>query len=178
MINFNMSKDRKVSVLQKFFKFLIILIILTIIFLVGWRIYGIESIKQTSLNQTTNIKSNTKTIFDSYFVKTKRVDKNLYYITLYNVYSKAASIGEDPVPHYFKINIVFQTNNKDSVKNIENIINSTVGEIRLQLENYPVYNVEYVEIMGFLKRHLKRKMNKALGENAVKEVYINSFLAQ
>lgn len=173
-----MSKERKNSVLKNFIKFMLFMIFLTIIVLIAWKLYGIKDINKSAFERINTFKKETKSIFDSYYVETTKANRNLYYVTLHDVYSKAASIGEDPVQHYFKVSIVFQTDSKNNVTKIKEIIDLTVGEIRLQLKNYPVTNVEFTEIMKYIKKDLKYKMNKKIGEESVQEVYFNTFLAQ
>ncbi len=181
MILFIMSKERKddiskKNILQKVVKLVMGLLITTLIALVIWRLYGKIDIKKTDFSKV-NIKKQEPTIYDMFKVKSEKKNSSLYYVRIKNIYCDAHKIRPDGPPSFFKIDIVFEAHNKKDAKAIENLTIQTVNEIRNMMKNYPIIDIDRASIMDYVKRDLKSKMNNVLKNDAVVDVYFESFLA-
>lgn len=170
-----MSKERKEQTSKKLIKLIIWLLVMTAIALVIWKLYGKIEIKKADFSKV-KIKKQEQTIYNMYKVKNEKKNRNLYYVRINDIYCDAYKMREDDIPHYFKIDIVFEAHNKKDAKAIENIAAQTVSEIRNMMKNYPVIDIDRVSIMKYIKRDLKAKMNNVINNNAVIEVYFESFL--
>ena len=170
-----MSKERKDTTFKKIVKLVVWLLIMTAVVLVIWKLYGKIDIKRTDFSKVA-VKKQEPTIYDMYRVKSEKKNKQLYYVRINDIYCDAYKLHETDIPHYFKIDIVFEAHNKKDAKAIEEITAQTVNEIRKMMKNYPVIDIDRPSIMAYIKRDLKVKMNNVLKTNAVVEVYFESFL--
>lgn len=175
MILFFMSKERKDTITKKLIKLLVWLLVMTAGALITWKLYGKIDIKRTNFPNVT-VKKQEPAIYDMYKVKSDKKNKNLYYVYIKDIYCDAYKFHETDSPRYFKIDIVFETHDKKDAKAVEEIAAQTVNEIRRIMKNYPVANIDRPSIMAYIKRDLKAKINNVLQNNAVIEVYFESFL--
>lgn len=172
-----MSKERKDSSLKIIFKLLIFFIFVSIIALIIWRLYGIGAFEQRKLYENFN-KKQERSLHDMYYVKRERADKNIYYIRINDIFTEAYSVKNDGIQHYFAINLVIETDSKKNAERIESLVSQTVAEVRDIVKDYPVYGIDRVALMDYVKRDIKNKLNHVLGRDTVKGVYIGSFLGQ
>ena len=103
-------------------------------------------------------------------------NRQLYYVRINDIYCDAYKLRETDMQRYFKIDIVFEAHNKKDAKAIEEITAQTVNEVRNMMKHYPVIDIDRPSIMAYIKRDLKAKMNNVLKNNAVVEIYFESFL--
>ncbi len=172
-----MDKKKNDNTLIKLSKLLVWLILLTAAALVVWKLYGKIDIRKSDF-ATVIKKKEAPSIYDMYKVKSKKQNRNLYYITVNDIYCDAYRKDEYDTPHFFKVDIVFEAHNKKDAENITSIIHQTVTEIRNMVKNYPVSGIDRVSLMSYIKRDIKSKMNNVLQKDAVVEVYFESFLGQ
>lgn len=170
-----MSKDRKETAFKKLVKLVIWLLIMTAIALVIWKFYGKIDIKRTDFSKAA-LKKQEPAIYNMYRVKREKKNSHLYYIRINDIYCDAYKLRETDTQRYFKIDIVFEAHNKKDANAIEEITAQTVNEIRNMMKNYPVIDIDRPSIMAYIKRDLKAKMNNVLKNNAVVEIYFESFL--
>lgn len=175
MILFPMSKERKDATFKKLLKLVIWLLVMTAAALVIWKLYGKIDIKQADFSKVA-VKKQESTIYDMYRVKSEKKNRQLYYVRINDIYCDAYKLRETDTPHYFKIDIVFETHSKKDAEAVEEITTQTVNEIRNMMKNYPVIDIDMPSIMAYIKRDLKAKMNNVLKNNAVVEIYFESFL--
>lgn len=177
MIIWAMSKERNDSTGKKIAKLLVWLLAMTAVALFIWKLYGKVEIKKTDFS-TISIKKQEKTIYDMYKVESKKYNKNLYYVTINDIFCDAYRKNEFDNPHFFKIDIVFETHSKKDAEAVTKITKETVEEIRRMVKDYPVAGIDRTLLMAYIKRDLKAKMNNVLADNVVIEVYFKSFLGQ
>ena len=170
-----MSKERKDTTFKKLVKLVIWLLVMTAIVLVIWNLYGKIDIKQADFSKVT-LKKQEPTIYDVYRVKSEKKNSHLYYVRINDIYCDAYKLRETDMQRYFKIDIVFEAHNKKDAKAIEEITAQTVNEVRNMMKHYPVIDIDRPSIMAYIKRDLKAKMNNVLKNNAVVEIYFESFL--
>ena len=172
-----MSKERNESTVKKIAKILVWLLVMTAIALVIWKLYGKIEINKTDFSKVT-LKKQEPTIYDMYKVQSKKQNRNLYYVTINDIYCDAYRKNEFDTPHFFIIYIVFEAHNKKDAEAITKITKETVEEIRRMVKDYPVVGIDRVGLMVYMKRDLRTKMNNVLQDDAVIEVYFKSFLGQ
>ncbi len=170
-----MSKERKDTTFKKLVKLVIWLLVMTATALVIWKLYGKIDLKQTDFSKVT-LKKQEPTLYDMYKVKNEKKNSHLYYVHINDIYCDAYKLRETDMQRYFKIDIVFEAHNKKDAKAIEEITAQTVNEIRNMMKHYPVIDIDRPSIMAYIKRDLKAKMNNVLKNNAVVEIYFESFL--
>lgn len=170
-----MSKERKETTSKKLVKLVIWLLVMTAIALVIWKFYGKIEIKRADFSKAA-LKKQEPSIYDMYRVKREKKNSQLYYVYINDIYCDAYKLRETDTQCYFKIDIVFEAHNKKDAKAIEEITAQTVNEIRNMMKNYPVIDIDRPSIMAYIKRDLKSKMNNVLKNNAVVEIYFESFL--
>ncbi len=172
-----MSKSVKNNTVKKLMVIIVWLIVATAVALVIWELYGKIDIKKSSL-ATLVQKKQEPSIYDVYKVQSKKQNRNLYYVTIKDIYCDAYRKDEFDSPHFFKIDIVFEVHNKKDAESVTAIINQTVAEIRNMVKMYPVIGLDRNALMRHIKRDIKVKMNSVLQKDAVVEVYFESFLGQ
>lgn len=171
-----MSKERNESTGKKIAKILVWLLVMTAIALVIWKLYG--KIDISKADYTRVMKKQEPTIYDMYKVQSKKQNRNLYYVTINDIFCDAYRKNEFDNPHFFKIDIVFEAHSKKDAEAITKITKETVEEIRRMVKDYPVVGIDRVGLMAYIKRDLRTKMNNVLQDDVVVEVYFKSFLGQ
>lgn len=172
-----MEKAKNSSTIKRIISILVWLLALTAIALVVWKLYGKIDIKKADFATVIQKKAE-PTIYDVYKVKSKKHNRNLYYVTINDIYCDAYRKNEYDNPHFFKVDIVFEAHNKKDAQAIESITKQTVTEIRNMVKGYPVVGIDRYELMAYIKRDIKYKMNNVLQKDAVVGVYFESFLGQ
>lgn len=172
-----MSKERNESTGKKIAKILVGLLVMTAIALVVWKLYGKVDIKRADFSRVT-LKKQEPTIYDMYKVQSKKHNRNLYYVTISDIFCDAYRKNEYDSPHFFKIDIVFEAHSKKDAASITKISKETVEEIRRMVKDYPVVGLDRATLMAYIKNDLKTKINNVIADDAVVEVYFKSFLGQ
>lgn len=177
MIIWTMSKERNDSTVQKIAKLLVWLLVMTAAALFIWKLYGKVDIKKADFSKI-SIKKEEKSIYDMYQVESQKLNRNLYYVTISDIFCDAYRRSEFDNPHFFKIDIVFEAHSKQDAEAITILTKETVEEIRRMVKDYPVVGIDRALLMAYIKRDLKAKINNVLSDNVVVEVYFKSFLGQ
>ncbi len=113
----------------------------------------------------------TKSMLTNYDVKIKKFDKD-HAVLFKNVVSSTG----DHDNHYFKVDILIVTNNKESAKVLKNNHKSTVLVISGTLINFKRNEVNSIEGKNFLKEKIKRELERKYGYGVIKAIFFENFI--
>lgn len=135
------------------------------------------TVRQSRQPASQSLKDPKNDIYKQYKTKVKKAAGNLYYVTIEDIYCDAMTNRENK-PHYFRIAITMQADNKKKAESIKNVEEAIVTEVRDIMKNYPALGLEKIYAMPKLKQNLKANLNIKLGPNTVEAVYLADFISQ
>ena len=118
-----------------------------------------------------------KNIYNIYTTKIHRAAKGIYYVKFQDVVCDGAS-DYDGTPHYFRINITFETNSEEAATALLSANKEITANLRNVMKDLKVKDRNMLRVMNYTKDHAKRQAEKLIGKEALKGVYFESFLTQ
>lgn len=135
------------------------------------------TVRQSRQPNSTDLKDPKNDIYKQFKAKTKKAGKDLYYVTIENIYCDAMP-NRKKEPHYFRIGVTMQADTKKKAENIQKVQETIVNEVRGIMQNYPAQGLEKIYAMQKIKDNLRANLNIKLGPNTVQAVYMDEFISQ
>ncbi|MDE7168708.1 MAG: flagellar basal body-associated FliL family protein, partial [Mucispirillum sp.] len=153
-----------------------IMLVMTAAALIVWKLYGSINLEKRPVVLPSQ-KQEISSIYNRYKLKTEKISSDLYYIKIRDIYcdAQADKYGK---PHYFKIDMVLEAGGKNQAKDIEKIVKPIAAEVQNIMKNFPASGIDRPTAMEYVRQSVMKRVNTALGYNAVAKVYFESFLSQ
>ena len=178
MVSYHAMKRNNKST-RKTLKIIITLLIIATVAIGAWKARHIFNFSDTDLGKMFEKKPTTaeKSIYNIYQTKIQKAAGNVYYVKFTEVVCDAAA-DYDGTPHYFKVDITFETNTLNDAERLAHSKEEVTAALRSVMKDLRLRDYNGRRIMEYTKDHTFTATEKIVGKGAVKGVYFESFLSQ
>lgn len=166
------EKGKTLKAYIKIFLFLLIVIAIT---LALWKFRHKFDFSFEKIEITPEVENTTS--YDIYKVKIDKVARDIYYIKFSDVICDGAK-DYDGTPHYFRIDVTFETSNKDDANKVYEYRMRVIDNLRRITKDLRAVDNNNLKVMDYTKYHIRKSVEQIVGRQNLKGVYFESFLSQ
>lgn len=168
-----MKENRKT--IKSYIKIFIFLLFVIAISLAMWKFRHIFEFSFDDIDMSSN--QDVRTSYNIYKVKINKVARDIYYVQFSDVICDGAT-DYDGTPHYFRIDITFETDNKETAENIYNYQKRVVETLRRITKDLKAIDRNSLKVMDYTKFHIRKSVEQITGKEQLKGIYFEGFLSQ